>query len=83
MNYTFEGLSREQTKEYILSKLEFANVHYNLFKEDAFNALYANAQSSPRMLNNLVNNCLMIGFQNNLKTIDSDIVMNAKMAMEI
>ena len=83
VNYTFEGLSREEVKNYVITRLEYANVEYELFQPEAYHALYATSKSSPRRLNNLVNNCLMLGYQNNLKTIDTDIVMDAKNEMDI
>ena len=83
INYTFEGLTREEAREYIISKLEYANVNRELFKNDAYNALYANSKASPRRLNALVNTCLMLGYQNKLKIIDTDIVMLAKNETDI
>ena len=82
VNYTFEGLERDEVKRYITTRLNFANVNYELFEPEAYNALYAASNSSPRTLNILVINSLMLSFQNNLKTINSDIVMNAKNEMD-
>ena len=78
INYTFEGFSREEVKNYILSRLKCANIEYELFTIEALNALYSASKSSPRRLNSLVINSLILGFQNNVKKIDTDIVMNAK-----
>ena len=83
VNYTFEGLSRDEVKQYITTRLECANVKYELFEPEAFNALYSASKSSPRRLNTLVINSLMLGFQDKLKSIDSNIVMRAKNEMDI
>ena len=83
VNYTFEGFEREEVKRYIKTRLNYANVKYELFEPEAYNALYSASKSSPRRLNTLIINSLMLGFQNNLKTINSDIVMNAKNEMDI
>ena len=56
---------------------------YELFEPAAYNALYSASKSSPRRLNTLVINSLMLGYQNNMKTINSDIVMNAKNEMDV
>ena len=83
INYTFEGLVREEVKRYITTRLENANVKHEIFETEAYNALYSASKSSPRRLNNLVNNCLMLGYQNKMKTINTDIVMNAKNEMDV
>ena len=82
-NYTFEGLSREEVKEYIKTRLEHANASSEIFEMDAINALYSCCKSSPRRLNTLVINSLMLGFQNNNPKIDSNIVYNAKNEMDL
>ena len=83
VNYTFEGISRDEVKRYITSRLYYANVNHDLFEPSAYNALYSASKLSLRRLNTLVINSLMIGFQNNLKIINSDIVMNAKNEMDV
>lgn len=83
VNYTFEGFERDEVKKYITTRLDFANIKYELFEPEAYNALYAASKSSPRRLNALIINSLMLSFQSNLKTINSDIVMNAKNEMDI
>ena len=83
INYTFEGFERKEVQRYIETRLDFANVKYELFEPAAYNALYSASKSSPRRLNTLVINSLMLGYQNNMKTINSDIVMNAKNEMDV
>lgn len=83
VNYSFDGLSRDEVKNYINSRLELANTNQNIFDEVAINALYSCCKSSPRRLNTLIINSLMLGFQNKIALIDSDIVMNAKKEMDI
>lgn len=83
VNYEFKGLSREEVKEYVKTRLEGANANEEIFSEDGLNALYACCKSSPRRLNTLVINSLMLGAQNNLKTIDAEVIMNAKKEMDI
>ena len=83
VNYTFEGFERDEVKRYITTRLNIANVKHDLFEPEAYNALYSASKSSPRRLNTLIINSLMLSFQNNLKTINSDIVMNAKNEMDI
>ena len=83
MNYKLKGLSRMEVKEYIESRLLLANVSHEIFIEDALNALYSCSKSSPRRLNTLILNCLLLGYQNEKAVIDSEIVMNAKGEMDL
>lgn len=83
VNYKMEGLSRNEVKEYIKTRMEISNVNINLFTEDALNALYACSKSSPRRLNTIIMNCLMLGFQYKTKEINSEIVMEAKGEMDL
>ena len=83
VNYTMNGLSREEIKEYVKTRFEIANVNRNIFSEDALNALYSCSKSSPRRLNSLISDALMLGFQNKLKEIKSEIIMQAKKEMDL
>lgn len=83
VNYKMQGLSREEVKEYVRTRLEIANVKNEIFTEDALNALYSCSKSSPRRLNTLILNCLMLGFQYKKSNIDSEIVMFAKEEMDL
>lgn len=83
VNYTMNGLSKEETKEYLISRLSLANVENAIFTDDAFSALFSCSKASPRRLNNLVLNCFLLGCQKKSLKIDSEIVMNAKLEMDI
>lgn len=83
VNYKMTGLTREEVKEYIKTRFEISNVKTNIFTEDALNALYSCSKSSPRRLNTLILNCLMLGCQNKKKEINSEIVMQAKGEMDL
>lgn len=83
VNYKMNGLSREEVKQYVATRLEIANVNNDIFQDDALNALYSCSKSSPRRLNTLILNCLMLGYQYKLDKINSEIVMEAKGEMEL
>lgn len=83
VNYKMNGLSREEVKQYIATRLEIANVNNDIFQEDALNALYSCSKSSPRRLNTLILNCLMLGYQYKMDKINSEIVMEAKGEMDL
>lgn len=83
VNYEFKGLSREEVKEYIKTRLEAVNANSEIFTQDALSSLYSCCKSSPRRLNTLVLNSLMLGAQNKLAQINSEIIMNAKKEMDL
>lgn len=83
VNYKINGLSREEVKEYVETRLAIANANKEIFSTDALNALYSCSKSSPRRLNNLILNSLILGTQNKMTKIDSEIVMSAKVEMDL
>lgn len=83
INYTFKGFSREEVKDYLLSRLKLSNSNKEIFELDAINALYSCCKSSPRRLNTLIINSLMLGYQDKLHKVDSKIIMNAKNEMDL
>ncbi|MBQ9318166.1 MAG: AAA family ATPase [Bacilli bacterium] len=83
VNYKMRGLSREEVKQYIKTRFEISNVNIEIFTEDALNALYSCSKSSLRRLNTLILNCLMLGCQNKIQEINSEIVMEAKGEMNL
>lgn len=83
VNYTLKGLSRDEVKQYISSRLEIADTTKEIFESDAVNALYSCSKSSPRRLNALIINALMLGYQNKITKIDSSIIMNAKNEIDL
>lgn len=83
VNYKLEGFTRQEVKEYVETRFQLANVNHEIFSEDALNALYSCSKSSPRRLNTLILNCLLLGYQNKKETIDSEIVMIAKGEMDL
>ena len=78
INYRYQGLEREEVKEYVKTRLELSKQKNNIFTEEALNGLYSASKGITRRLNNLITNCLMIGYQNRKEVIDDYIVMQAK-----
>lgn len=83
VNYEFEGLSKEEVNEYVKTRLKISGANPEIFEPDALYALYSCSTRSPRKLNTLVLNSLMIGAQNGKTKINSEIIMNAKKEMDL
>lgn len=77
MNYHMDGLSKEESKQYVLSKLSGAGCTRQVFNENALEALANAANGVPRMLNKLCNSSLMIGNATNAVLIDEEVVLRA------
>ena len=77
MNYHIDGLTKEESKQYILTKLTGARCTGTVFNENALEALANAANGVPRVLNKLCNSCLMIGNSRMAEVIDEEIVMQA------
>jgi len=77
INYTFTGLSKTEFGGYIETRLKSCGVHTNMFSDNAMEALWGCCNGCPRVINNLAEKCLIIGSQNNAKTIDNETVMLA------
>ena len=77
INYTFNGLSKDEMAQYIGSRLKSCGVRENMFAENALEAMWGCCASSPRVVNSLAEKCLMLGLQKGVKFIDAEIVMMA------
>lgn len=78
VNYKLEGLSREEVKEYIKTRLELSKQKNEIFEETALNSLYNASKGNPRRLNSLIINSLIIGYQQEKEKIDDEVIMLAK-----
>ena len=83
VNYQLQGLSREEVKEYVETRFKIANITTPIFTTPALNALYNVSKAIPRRLNNLVLNCLMLGYQNKKQLLDEEIVRKAKNELDL
>lgn len=77
MNYHMDGLSKEESRQYIQTKLSGAHCTRQVFNENALEALSNAANGVPRVLNRLCTSCLMIGNSKGAGVIDEEIVMQA------
>lgn len=83
INYCFSGITKDEVDDYITSRLAKVNVHHEIFSKGAIEAIYGCSNGSIRKLNNLLENCLIIGSQFKKSIIDTEIVMNAHNEVEI
>lgn len=77
MNYSMEGLSREEARAYITGKLSGAGCRQTVFDEAAMEAVLNAANGIPRIINRLCDSCLLISHTGGLGTVTTDAAMKA------
>ena len=83
IHYHFEGISRIETEEYVLSRLKLCGVNEPIFNKNSFEALYSCSNGSTRKLNSVIEKCLIIGAQKNVRTITTEMIMEAQNETEL
>lgn len=77
VRYNFKGLSDQEIREYILHKLTRANGAASIISDAAITAIASNSHGSPRIIDNLMSDALLIGAQQSKQVIDEEIAMAA------
>lgn len=83
MNYQLDNLDKEESRRYIHRKLEGAGCHQTVFEEQALEAVINACNGVPRKINQMCNQCLLIGNNQNKNMIDVDVVMDAANETEV
>ncbi len=83
VNYCLKGLTKEETREYILSRLKLADSHEPIFTDSAYDLLHSCTNGCVRPLNSLVKMCLVSGANQKLKSIDTEVVFQAQSELNI
>ena len=83
INYNFSGISKEESKEYIKTKLSDCGVHTDIFEDNALEAISSYGNGSIRKINTIVAKCLLIGSMEKARSIDTEIVMSAQNEIEL
>lgn len=74
MLYKLEGLSLEETHQYIDRHLEAAGGHGELFAPEAKSAVFEHAQGIPRRINRLALEAVKLSARNKVTTIDEELI---------
>ena len=77
MNYSLEGMDKEEGRIYITEKLGDAGCSRQVFEDAALEAVLNAADGTPRLVNKYCNACLLIGNSRGMDMISADIVMQA------
>lgn len=77
IHYNYEGLSSDETKDYIYSRLEVAGGARTIIDDAAVHAVANSCQGIPRLINSLMTDALMLGAQSQKTVIDTEVVLAA------
>ena len=77
MNYSMEGLSKDEGRSYISAKLSGAGCGQAVFDDGALEAILNAANGIPRMINRLCDACLLISHTDGRNTVTADTAMKA------
>ena len=77
MNYNLDGLSKEEGKDYIETKLRGAGCNQPVFEEGAIEAILNAADGTARMISKLCNAAMVIGHSRSINLVTADVVMQA------
>lgn len=72
MRYHLQRFSYEESKNYIQYRLKVAGRTEPIFTEDAYKEIYDYSNGTPRIINNICDLSLVIGFGRHLSEIDGD-----------
>ncbi|HNZ37275.1 MAG TPA: hypothetical protein PKN58_06665, partial [Candidatus Marinimicrobia bacterium] len=64
----------EETKAYIQYRLKVAGRNDQIFTDSAFDEIYKYSEGIPRIINNICDLSLVIGFGKHLSTIDHNVI---------
>lgn len=81
IKYHLTTLDAKETEEYIRHRLAVAGAQQEIFTKDAMERIYEYAKGLPRKINNICDMSLLIGFGQELKEINKDLV--AKVAADL
>jgi type II secretory pathway predicted ATPase ExeA len=83
-NYHMKGLSKDETKEYLSSRLKAAGAaDAGIFLESAAESIAGQSNGSPRVINNIADAALKLAALKDKRAIDGDLVYEAARDTEI
>jgi type II secretory pathway predicted ATPase ExeA len=72
--YALEGLSEEETSDYIIHRLRHAKCNEDIFGDDALRSIFLASQGIPREINNICTVALMQAEASGVSQIDSRLI---------
>jgi len=77
VHYNYIGLSDQETEQYLLHKIRLAGASESILGEGTLAAFIGYSHGCPRLLDNLMNEALILGAQQQKPSLDAEIMMAA------
>lgn len=77
VHYNYEGLSVEEATSYTYSRIDAAGGAHSIIDEAAVHAVANFCQGTPRIINAVMTNALILGCQLKKTSIDTEIILSA------
>lgn len=77
VHYNFEGLTDTESADYVIHKLICAGSSKAIIDDAALAAIAGHSHGSPRMIDNIMTDAIMIGAQTDKKCINSEVILAA------
>jgi putative secretion ATPase (PEP-CTERM system associated) len=74
VNFFLSGLTKKETKSYIVYRLEKAGGRLDIFNQEAIDIIYEASKGIPRSINLICDFALVYGFGHELETIDAAVI---------
>ena len=83
VKHIMQGLKQEEIKDYCNSRLRLAGLVEDIITEPAFEAIYANSNGIPRVVNSLMTNSLIYACNQNQRRVDEEVIYHAQIELNI
>jgi type II secretory pathway predicted ATPase ExeA len=77
VNYTFSGLTRSETQEYIASRFKASGKSELPIDDSAYEFIFTTTGGFPRKINQLMTMALLTGFKDKIPILNSDVFLRA------
>lgn len=77
IHYNYVGLSSEEAKNYIHSRIELAGASVSIIDDSAVQAVVNFSQGTPRIINSVMTNALIVGAQLQRNVIDTEVILSS------
>jgi serine/threonine-protein kinase len=72
LSFHLEPLAENETGEFIEHRLKVAGARHRIFTRDAVREIYSSSKGYPRLVNNICDHAMLVGYAANKKTIGAD-----------
>ena len=74
IKYNLGGMNKEETIKYIKHRCKIAGAQNEIFTSDALNEIFNLSKGIPRIVNNICQNALFVGWMKEKDKIDTEII---------